>query len=64
MQLFTLGLNHATAPLALREQLAFTDAQVLPALQQLRHALGDAVQEVALVSTCNRTEFYCATPSS
>ena len=63
MQLFTLGLNHATAPLALREQLAFTDAQVLPALQQLRHALGDAVQEVALVSTCNRTEFYCATPS-
>ncbi|RCS58552.1 glutamyl-tRNA reductase [Parvibium lacunae] len=61
MQLITFGLNHATAPLALREQLAFGDAQVPDTLQQLRDSLGEQVTEVALLSTCNRTEFYCVT---
>lgn len=57
MQLFVLGLNHKTAPLALREKLAFP-AEVLPeALQALKGI--PAIREVVLLSTCNRTEIYC-----
>ncbi len=51
-----LGINHQTAPVALRERLAF-DANALPdALAALRSVPG--VHEVALLSTCNRTELY------
>ena len=57
MSLVAFGLNHQTAPLSLREQLAF------PA-EQLKDALGGmlrtrAVSEAAILSTCNRTEIYC-----
>jgi len=56
MPLIALGLNHQTAPLALRERVAF-DALALPAaLAALRAQPG--VEEAALVSTCNRTEIY------
>ncbi len=59
MQLFALGINHHTAPLAVREQLAF-DPQRLPgALGELIRA--KPVREAAILSTCNRTELYCAT---
>ena len=56
MPLLVLGLNHQTAPLALRERVA-TDAGQLPAALA---ALGDVpgVEEAALLSTCNRTEIY------
>src|SRR5688500_10763750 len=56
MPLLVLGLNHQTAPLALRERVA-TDAGQLPAALA---ALGDVpgVEEAALRSTCNRTEIY------
>lgn len=52
----TLGLNHQTAPLALREKVAFTKERLPEALS----ALNSVVQkeEVALLSTCNRTEIY------
>src|SRR5512134_2976292 len=58
MQLFTLGLNHASAPLAIREKVAF-------GTEQLKRALGEIgrvkpVGEAAILSTCNRTELYCA----
>ena len=54
--LHALGLNHQTAPVALRERLAF-DAGALPAaLAALRSMPG--VHEVAILSTCNRTELY------
>jgi glutamyl-tRNA reductase len=58
MQLFTLGLNHESAPLAIREKVAF-------GAEQLRRALGEIgrakpVEEAAILSTCNRTELYCA----
>lgn len=56
MTLWVLGLNHQTAPVDLREKVAF-DAQALPqalaALRALPH-----VSEAALLSTCNRTELY------
>ena len=61
MQLYTIGVNHITAPIAIRENVAFNDAI-------LRHALSDLtaqnVAEAAILSTCNRTEIYVqsATP--
>ncbi|MGH8529818.1 MAG: glutamyl-tRNA reductase [Nevskiales bacterium] len=60
MPLFVLGLNHKTAPLAVREAAAFTDAELPAALAALRAQ----VQEAAIVSTCNRTEIYAAAPAS
>lgn len=56
MTLLALGLNHQTAPVALREQVAFADDALPDALRSL-HAL-HGVSEAALLSTCNRTELY------
>ena len=64
MHLLTLGLNHTTAPLAVRERVAFVPEEVGGTIAQLRERLGGAdggaLSEAAIVSTCNRTEFYCA----
>ena len=57
MPLLALGLNHQTAPLALREQVALDDERAPGALRELRNLTG--VHEAALISTCNRTELYC-----
>jgi glutamyl-tRNA reductase len=61
MQLFTIGVNHTTAPISIRENVAFTDAN-------LRHALSDLTAqhaaEAAILSTCNRTEIYVQSNSS
>ena len=57
MHLVTYGINHTTAPVAVREKLSF-DADKLPlALASLM--LHDSVIEAVIVSTCNRTEIYC-----
>lgn len=59
MALLTLGLNHTTAPVELREQVAF-DAQRLPdALAELTKEF-PGVRESAILSTCNRTELFLA----
>ena len=58
MQLYALGLNHHTAPLAVREQVAFDPMRLPQALVELTH--GHEVREAAILSTCNRTELYCA----
>jgi len=63
LHLLTLGLNHTTAPLALREQVAFPGDALRDALADLRGQLRTLVPESAILSTCNRTEIYCATPS-
>ncbi len=63
MSVFALGLNHTTAPLDLRGRLAFAPEQLPLALQALRQRLQRDVPEAALVSTCNRTELYVATPA-
>ncbi|HET8730033.1 MAG TPA: glutamyl-tRNA reductase [Moraxellaceae bacterium] len=56
MGLLALGINHKTASLDLREKVAFTP-DTLP--DTLRTALREAgVREIAILSTCNRTEFY------
>ena len=59
MSVWTLGLNHKSAPLALRERFAFATERMEQSLHQLRHRF-DSHKEVAILSTCNRTEIYCA----
>ncbi len=59
MQLFTLGVNHHTAPLAIREQVAFGPEKLTQALHDLTQS--QRASEVAILSTCNRTELYCNT---
>ncbi|MDR1855142.1 MAG: glutamyl-tRNA reductase [Azoarcus sp.] len=58
MQLYALGLNHHTAPLAIRERVAFEPASLAGALRDLTS--GRTVREAAILSTCNRTELYFA----
>src|SRR6185437_12166534 len=57
MPLIALGLNHLTAPVALREQVAFDPENTPPALSAL--AAQGGVEEALILSTCNRTELYC-----
>jgi glutamyl-tRNA reductase len=52
--LFILGVNHRTAAVAVRERLAYAEAEVAPALQRLKQSTG--IGEAALLSTCNRVE--------
>ncbi len=59
MAVWALGINHTTAPLDLRGRLAFASEQIVPTLHGLRQALAHP-PEAAIVSTCNRTEIYCA----
>ena len=57
MTLLALGINHRTATVAVREQVAFSPAQLAAALGELRGL--PEVKEAAVLSTCNRTELYC-----
>ena len=60
--IYTLGLNHTTAPVTMRERLAFGPDQLPTALGELIRVPG--VQEAAILSTCNRTELYCELTSA
>jgi glutamyl-tRNA reductase len=62
MALLALGLNHTTAPVDLREQVAFDAARLPKALKHLRTAFA-GVREGAILSTCNRTELFLAVDS-
>ena len=62
MSLITLGINHKTAPLDLRERLAFTPQSLPEALLSLNNL--EHVEEAAILSTCNRTEIYCVTTAN
>ena len=59
MQLVALGLNHTTAPLAVRERVAFEANRAVAALRELKTKR--LAREAAILSTCNRTELYIAT---
>src|SRR4051794_7149145 len=59
MAVWALGINHTTAPLDLRGRFAFAIDQIQPTLHSLRDSLGRR-PEAAILSTCNRTEIYCA----
>ncbi len=62
MSVLALSLNHHTAPLDLRGRFAFPADRLVQALHSLRGRLERAGPEVALLSTCNRTELYLADP--
>lgn len=57
MHLFAFGINHKTAPVAIREQAAFAPEQLAQALHDITAHAG--VDEATILSTCNRTEVYC-----
>ncbi|MCK4492886.1 MAG: glutamyl-tRNA reductase [Methylococcales bacterium] len=57
MTLIAIGINYNTAPVSIRERLAFPADILNTALQQLSQT--KPIQEAAILSTCNRTEFYC-----
>jgi len=65
MTVWALGINHTTAPLDLRGRFAFAIDQIAPTLHGLRQSLSQntaacGAVETAIISTCNRTEIYCA----
>jgi glutamyl-tRNA reductase len=61
MQLYTIGVNHTTAPIEIRENVAFS-------IDNMREALCDLTvknaTEAAILSTCNRTEIYVQSPDA
>jgi glutamyl-tRNA reductase len=62
MHLITVGLSHHTAPVAVREKVAFSASGLREALQDARRVRG--VREATLLSTCNRTEVYAVCDSA
>ena len=64
MHLLALGLNHTTAPLAIRERVAFGPEETAETIGRLLSRLSGEesgkVSEALILSTCNRTEIYCA----
>ena len=56
MAIFALGINHKTAPVALREQVAFAPEQLPEALREL--TTQTCISDAVILSTCNRTELY------
>jgi len=59
MALLALGINHKTAPVEVRERVAFAPERIGEAMSDAREQAH--LHEVAILSTCNRTELYCAT---
>ena len=58
MPLITVGVNHKTAPVSIRERVAFAPEKMIDALSSLISA--QKANEAVIVSTCNRTELYCS----
>ena len=64
MHLLALGLNHTTAPVSVRERVAFGPDEIAETIGHLRDRCSSTptggIREAAILSTCNRTEIYCA----
>lgn len=60
MSLVCLGLNHKTAPVEVRERVAFTPGHVAGAINEIRAS--ELIEETVILSTCNRVEIYAASP--
>ncbi|MBA55844.1 MAG: glutamyl-tRNA reductase [Pseudomonadales bacterium] len=58
MALLAYGINHRTASVDMREKMAFSPERVINALSEVRDQA--RLREVAILSTCNRTELYCS----
>lgn len=61
MRILTLGLNHATAPLSVRERMAIPSEQLASTLGAVTGEFASALPHAVVLSTCNRTEIYAAT---
>jgi glutamyl-tRNA reductase len=59
MNIVVVGLSHKTAPVEIREKLSIQEAKMETALAHLRGY--PHIQEVAIISTCNRLEIYAVT---
>lgn len=59
MPIVVLGLSHRTAPVTVRERFAFAESTAAEAMRQLRES--STIEEVVILSTCNRVEIYAAT---
>jgi glutamyl-tRNA reductase len=57
-RLVAVGLDHSTAPIDLRERVAFADSEIPVALAQLTDPADPLFEQAALLSTCNRVEIY------
>ncbi len=62
MHVLSLGLNHTTAPIAVRERAAVAADHLDDALSDIRKRA--EIEEATILSTCNRTEVYCHVPDS
>jgi glutamyl-tRNA reductase len=63
MHIHCLGINHTTASVNLRERLAFNEGGLRAALARLGCGeIGDSINELILLSTCNRIELYAVSP--
>ncbi len=62
MKLQMVGLSHHTAPVQIRERLAFSKEQAIAALSRLRQRYPET--EAVLLSTCNRVEIYVASETA
>jgi glutamyl-tRNA reductase len=62
MTLLAVGINYNTAPVSIRERLAYPAEILGSSLQELWRL--KEVDEAAILSTCNRTEFYCTTTTA
>jgi glutamyl-tRNA reductase len=62
-QLVVVGLDHSTAPIDLRERVAFAESEIPAALAYLTGPRLPLLEQAAILSTCNRVEVYGATRS-
>ncbi len=62
MQVLSIGLNHTTAPVEVRERAAVAAEHLDEALQDISQH--QSIEEATILSTCNRTEVYCHVPDS
>jgi len=62
MKIIVVGLNHKTAPVKVRERLAFNQERCVQTLRALKARFAEG--EFVLLSTCNRVELYCAVPAA
>ncbi len=62
MTFLAVGINYNTAPVSIRERLSFPAEMLASSLQDLWRV--NEIKEAAILSTCNRTEFYCTATSA
>jgi glutamyl-tRNA reductase len=58
LEMIVVGLDHTSADIELRERVAFADADIPAALEQLTGSAGALLEQAAILSTCNRVELY------